>query len=270
MKEGVIKFKYELKKKALSASLDIGELVKYRNKLRCCTERFLPQSSQSTQRRDFLGLEMKDEKINKGMERGFSMDKRFLPQSSSTAADSQRRDFLGLEIRKDNSELPVYGLIGADENGVGYGNISVRYKTSRQFIISASDTGKIKRARRFHFTMVNSVDIKKNFVSCTGMRAASSESMTHDIIYNLSSGIKCVIHVHNRRLWKKLLNKVPTTSKSISYGTSEMANDIRRLWVNSDLKEKRILVMAGHEGGLVVFGESIEEAYSLIMEYFNG
>ncbi len=246
MKEGVIKFSYDWKKKPLPASLDIGELVKHRNKLRDCTER------------------------DKGMERGFPLTKKILPQSPSTAADSQRRDCLGLEIKKGNSELPVYGLIGADENGVGYGNISVRYKSSGQFIISASDTGKIKRAGKYHFTVVNSVDIKKNFVSCSGMKVASSESMTHDIIYNLSSGIKCVIHVHNLRLWKKFLNKVPTTSKTISYGTTEMANDIRRLWVKSDLKEKRILVMAGHEGGLVVFGESIEEAYNLIMEYFNG
>ncbi|MCX6158741.1 MAG: class II aldolase/adducin family protein [Ignavibacteriae bacterium] len=198
MKEGVIKFNYDWKKKALPASLDIGELVRYRNKL-------------------------------------FS-----------------------------------YGLIGADENGIGFGNISVRYMSSGKFNISASNTGKIKRAGKYHFTMVNSVDVKKNFVSCTGMMVASSESMTHDIIYNLSSGIKCVIHVHNLRLWKKFLNKVPTTSKTISYGTPEMANDIRRLWVKSDLKEKRILAMAGHEGGLVVFGESLEEAYSLIMKYFNG
>ena len=37
MKEGVIKFNYDWKKKPLPASLDIGELVKYRNKLRDCT-----------------------------------------------------------------------------------------------------------------------------------------------------------------------------------------------------------------------------------------
>jgi L-ribulose-5-phosphate 4-epimerase len=101
------------------------------------------------------------------------------------------------------------------------------------------------------------------------MKVASSESMTHNIIYNLSTEIKCVIHVHNLRLWKKLLNKVPTTAKNISYGTPEMANDIKRLWKNYDLKNKKILVMAGHKGGLVIFGESIESAYNLLMEYFN-
>jgi ribulose-5-phosphate 4-epimerase/fuculose-1-phosphate aldolase len=117
--------------------------------------------------------------------------------------------------------------------------------------------------------MVNSVDVKKYFVSCTGMKVASSESMTHYIIYNLSHEIKCVIHVHNLRLWKKLLNNVPTTAKNVSYGTPEMAINIESLWNNSDLKNKKILVMNGHKGGLVVFGTNIEDAYNLIMDYLS-
>jgi ribulose-5-phosphate 4-epimerase/fuculose-1-phosphate aldolase len=166
------------------------------------------------------------------------------------------------------NKLYSYRLIGADNSGVGYGNISTSYKASK-FIVSGSDTGKIKSARKYHFALVNSVDIKRNVVSCTGMKVASSESLTHYIIYNLSKEIKCVIHIHNLRLWKKLLNKVPTTAMNISYGTPEMANDIKRLWNNSDLKNKKIIVMAGHKGGLVVFGKGIEDAYNLLMEYFN-
>jgi len=167
------------------------------------------------------------------------------------------------------NKLYTDGLIGADKDGIGYGNISAKYKPSGKFVISASDTGKIKLARKYHFCIVNSVDVKKNFVSCTGMKVASSESMTHYIISNLSSEIKCVIHVHNLRLWKKLLNKAPTTANNISYGTPEMAYEIKRLWVDSGLKEKKILVMSGHKGGLVVFSDSIESAYNLIMDYFN-
>jgi len=161
------------------------------------------------------------------------------------------------------------GLIGADKDGIGYGNISVLYKSSWKFIISGSDTGKIKSVRKHHFSLIHSVDAKKNFVSCTGMKVASSESMTHSIIYNLSSKIKCVIHVHNLRLWKKLINKVPTTDKRVSYGTSEMVCEIERLWVNSDLKRKKIIIMAGHKGGIIVFGESVESAYNLLMDYFR-
>ena len=164
--------------------------------------------------------------------------------------------------------LASRGLIGSDKNGIGYGNISVREKSGK-FIISGSGTGKVKSARKFHFTLVNDADIGRNTVVCSGLYPASSESITHYMIYKLSDDIKCVIHVHNMKLWKKLINRVPTTSEKITYGTPEMAYDIRRLWNKSGLKEKKILVMAGHEGGLIVFGESIKEAYNILMNYYK-
>jgi L-ribulose-5-phosphate 4-epimerase len=163
--------------------------------------------------------------------------------------------------------LAARGLIGSDKNGIGYGNISILNKPG-EFVISGSGTGIIKSARKFHFTLVNSAEVRKNLVICTGLYPASSETITHDMIYKLSPAIKSVIHVHNMKLWKKLLNKVPATSENITYGTQEMAYEIRRLWNKSGLKEKKILVMAGHEGGLIVFGESIKEAYNLLMGYY--
>jgi L-ribulose-5-phosphate 4-epimerase len=165
--------------------------------------------------------------------------------------------------------LASKGLIGADNDGIGYGNISVLYKSSSKFIISGSGTGIVKSARRFHFTLVNNADVRNNKVVCTGLYPASSESITHDMVYKLSPSVKSVIHVHSMKLWKKLLNKVPATSERITYGTPEMAYEIERLWNKSCLKEKNILIMAGHEGGLVVFGKSIKEAYNLLMGYYH-
>ena len=196
--EGVIKFKFDWKKEPLPRSVDISELISYRNK------------------------------------------------------------------------LYNIGLIGADKEGIGFGNISVLIKPSGEFVISASDTGRIKSARRFHFSLVQSVSIKDNFVSCIGMKPASSESMTHDIIYKLSPEVKSVLHVHSFRLWKKLMNKVPMTSKNISYGTSEMAYDIKRLWTQHDLKEKKILVMKGHKNGLIVFEDSLKLEYKTLLFFING
>lgn len=164
--------------------------------------------------------------------------------------------------------LAVKGLIGADEEGIGYGNISILHKSAGKFIISGSGTGIVRFARKYHFTLVNNADIRKNLVDCTGLYPASSESITHGMIYKLSPKIKSVIHIHNSGLWKKLLNKVPATSKRSTYGTPQMAFDIKKLWDKSDLKEKKILVMAGHEGGIIVFGESINEAYKLLMRYY--
>lgn len=166
------------------------------------------------------------------------------------------------------NKLYKHGLIGAYKDGIGYGNISTLYKPTGAFIISASDTGSIKTARKYHFSIVHSVSAKKNFVSCSGMKPASSESMTHDIIYKLSPEIKCVIHVHNLKLWNKLLNKVPTTPKNTSYGTPEIAYEVKRLWDKQNLKVKKILVMGGHKEGLIVFGDSIKSAYDLLMDFF--
>lgn len=194
--EGVIKFKYKWKKKPLPSSLNIHELISYRNKLH------------------------------------------------------------------------RLGLIGADKEGIGYGNISVLHKPSGEFIISASDTGRIRVARKFHFSLVHTVSAKKNFVSCTGMKPASSESMTHDVIYKLSSDIKCVIHIHNLHLWKKLFNKMPASAKNIPYGTPEMVLEVKRLWHKSNLKEKKILVMGGHKEGLIIFGNNIESTFNLLAGYF--
>ena len=181
-----------------------------------------------------------------------------------------------LPEKKNISELILYrnklyndGLIGADKDGTGYGNISLRYGYTGKFIISGSDTGRIKTAGKNHFTLVNSVNVKKNLVYCTGMKVASSESMTHFIMYDLSREINCVIHVHNLRLWKALLNKVPTTSKNISYGSSAIVQEIIKLWQNSDLREKKIVVMNGHIGGLIVFGKSIKDVYNLLIDYLS-
>lgn len=166
--------------------------------------------------------------------------------------------------------LSSKGLIGADKDGIGYGNISMLYKSAGKFIISGSGTGVVKSARKFHFTLVNNTDLSRNEVSCTGLYPASSESITHSMIYKLSPNIQSVIHIHNLKLWKRLLKKVPATSENITYGTPQMAYDIKRLWNRSVLKEMKILAMAGHEGGIIVFGEKIEDAYELLMEYFNG
>lgn len=172
------------------------------------------------------------------------------------------------ELISIRNKLHRHGLIGADKDGIGYGNISTLYKPSGEFIISGSDTGRIKTARKYHFSIVHSVSAKRNFVSCSGMKASSSESMTHDIIYKLSPEIKCVIHVHNLKLWNKLLGKVPTTPKNTFYGTPKMAYEVKRLWKKKDLKEKKILVMGGHKEGLIIFGESIKSAYNLLMDFF--
>jgi hypothetical protein len=66
-------------------------------------------------------------------------------------------------------------------------------------------------------------------------------------------------------LWAALLNQAPTSSKAVDYGTPEMAYEVMRLLKVADVQSRKILVMAGHEGGIVAFGKNLEEAFVVLM-----
>ena len=50
-----------------------------------------------------------------------------------------------------------------------------------------------------------------------------------------------------------------------NYGTPEMAYEIVRLFKVSDVRSRQIFAMAGHEGGIVTFGENLEDAFDVLM-----
>ena len=81
------------------------------------------------------------------------------------------------------------------------------------------------------------------------------------MFYNYDQKINAVIHIHNSELWSKFMNKIPTTKKSVPYGTPEMAYEIGRLFKEDSLKEEKVLVMAGHEDGIISFGNDLEDAF---------
>ena len=173
------------------------------------------------------------------------------------------------ELIHFRNKLFNYKLIGETKEGIGYGNISIREKSTMKFIISASGTGKIILTNRNHFSAVDSVNLQKNKVKCTGRYPASSESMTHYMIYKLSNKVNSIIHIHNSKLWNVLMDKMPCTQRNSAYGTPEIAQEIKRLWNESNLKSANTIVMKGHKDGIIVFGTSIEEAFNLVMSYNN-
>lgn len=173
------------------------------------------------------------------------------------------------EINGWRERLYKLGLIGAYDNGIGFGNISVRVGNSDKFIITGSATGGIESLNKLHYTKVVSYDFRKNSLLYNGPIEASSESMTHAAVYESDPRINAVIHVHNLGLWTKLLDKVPTTSKVVTYGTPEMANEVVRLFRETDVKEKKILAMGGHEEGVISFGAGLEEAGRVLLSYHS-
>ncbi len=160
-------------------------------------------------------------------------------------------------------------LIGAYENGVGFGNISMRTGPGNQFIITGSSTGDIPELDPGHYVKVISFNIDENAVQCIGPLKASSESLTHAAIYMSDPDINAVVHVHSIDLWNKLIHKVPTTNPGMDYGTMGLAKDILRLFKEPDVYEKRLIVMAGDRAGILTFGHDMDEAINVLMQYLN-
>lgn len=162
------------------------------------------------------------------------------------------------------------GLIGVYPDGIGYGNISCRCADNpRYFVISGTQTGHIPQLTIDYYAQVTEVDLPHNTVTCEGPVKASSESLTHGNIYQLMPSVQGIIHIHHNGLWAALLNQVPTTSSTVPYGTPEMAMEIERLVHESNLLEDKIFAMAGHEDGVVTFGESLNEAYEILQRYYQ-
>lgn len=159
------------------------------------------------------------------------------------------------------------GLIGEYAPGIGFGNISQRYGKENQFIISGSKTGCLAEATPEHFTHITEVHPEKNEVSCTGPVIASSETMSHAMIYQCNPEAQVAIHIHQAEAWHRLLHQVPTTDASAEYGSPEMSASIKDLFQNTDLKERKIFVMEGHEDGIFVFGDSFEEALNILKQH---
>ena len=168
----------------------------------------------------------------------------------------------------DRWRRPLFeaGLIGHyDELGVGYGNLSVRAGDGGEFVISGTQTGHLQSTSGEHYARVTRYDIDANRVCSTGPIEASSESLTHAAIYELDPAINAVVHVHSRPLWRSLLDRLPTTAEGVSYGTPEMAREFRRLYRDTQFAACGVAVMAGHEEGIIAFGDSLEEATRRIL-----
>jgi ribulose-5-phosphate 4-epimerase/fuculose-1-phosphate aldolase len=156
-------------------------------------------------------------------------------------------------------------LMGVYANGVGFGNLSVRDGATRHFCITGSATGGLSKLCLTDCVRIVACDFKKNWLRYEGTAIPSSESLTHAAIYESDSSVCAVIHCHDLDLWRALLDRVPTTAKTIAYGTPEMAYEIMRLFKISDVQRREILVMAGHEGGIVAFGKNLEDAFEVLM-----
>lgn len=109
-------------------------------------------------------------------------------------------------------------------------------------------------------------DTHNNWISCRGPTKASSESLTHAVIYELHASIQAVVHVHSGTLWSELRDRLPTTNPAVPYGTPEMAQEFERLYRDTDFASREIAVMGGHDGGLISIGPDVATAAGRLLE----
>jgi L-ribulose-5-phosphate 4-epimerase len=169
------------------------------------------------------------------------------------------------ELNACRQKLLQQRLMGVDSNGVGFGNLSVRDGSTTSFYITGSATGGLPELTPTDCVRVVAFDFARNWLRYEGAAIPSSESLTHAAIYESDASTSAVIHCHDSVLWRTLLDRAPTTSKAVAYGTPEMAYEIMRLFTESDVRSGQIFVMAGHEGGIVTFGKNLEETFDVLM-----
>ena len=173
------------------------------------------------------------------------------------------------ELNQLRDKLYQLNLIGQYDNGIGFGNVSIRDVRPEHFIISGTKTGAIPHLTEKHYTKVTQFDWEKNFVTCIGSIQASSEALTHAALYVANPAIQAVIHVHHLSLWQALMNNVPTTNLNCAYGTPEMAREIMRLCQEDETRQLKIIVMSGHEEGIITFGSNLTEAGNTLLGYYQ-
>jgi len=173
------------------------------------------------------------------------------------------------ELEKFNywrNSLVERGVIGVDVTGVGFGNISIRISNRKEFIITGSQTGHLKRLSHNDLSLVTEYSITGNFVRCSGLSKASSEALTHAAIYNHSPQYGSVIHIHSHRIWKLAKETYPVTNPTAEYGTSELALSVemtkKKIDDNKSEHLAPIIILGGHPDGIIIFETNLDLAGS--------
>jgi ribulose-5-phosphate 4-epimerase/fuculose-1-phosphate aldolase len=171
--------------------------------------------------------------------------------------------------------LTRLGLLGQHPEryeGLGYGNVSARLgpmgnaSPAPRYLITGTQTGGKRIVGLGDFCVVERCEVGANRVASYGPVAPSSESLTHGALYEAGPSIRVVLHGHCPEIWRQARRlHLPGTAPHAQNGTQEMAREVRRLYRESAASELGLLVMGGHEDGVLAFGRSAAEAGSALV-----
>jgi hypothetical protein len=167
--------------------------------------------------------------------------------------------------------LARLGIVGQDParyGGAGYGNVSARLgplggapRGQRRFLVTGTQTGGRRPISLADFCVVERWDIARNRVESWGPVPPSSESLTHGALYDIAPAARVVLHGHAPEIWRhgRPLG-LPVTRPDALQGTPGIALEVQRLYRESAFSATGILVMGGHEDGVLAFGRDAQEA----------
>ena len=168
------------------------------------------------------------------------------------------------ELNAGRQELRRLGLLGVDESGLGFGNVSMRDGATDSFYITGSGTGALPALTLQDYAKVIACDFERNWLRCEGRAIASAESLTHAAVYAMGAEVRVVVHGHDGCLWRSLRERDSVTDPNVAYGTAEMAQEVKRLLRETDVRISKIFAMAGHRDGIVVFAQDFREAFAVL------
>jgi ribulose-5-phosphate 4-epimerase/fuculose-1-phosphate aldolase len=179
------------------------------------------------------------------------------------------------KLNSGRDAMLALGLIGQDDSrygGYGFGNISLRCtKGNEAFWISATQTGHLTNLSADNVSLVTQTYPDQNVVVAQGSAKPSSESMSHGVLYQLSSLINAVIHVHSPTIWKKRVELcLARTPEEVPYGTPEMADSIKQLASKLiQSQEPLLFCMDGHKDGVIMAGESLKHCSDALVSIYQ-
>lgn len=160
----------------------------------------------------------------------------------------------------------LIGEIETPQGRVGYGNISCRRPEG--FAITGSQTGHLPNLSPADYALVTDCRPEENLVVSRGPIRPSSESLTHAVLYQLDEKICWVMHAHTAPIWQAAEQLgLPQTAPDVPYGTPAMAAETMRLFTETAVRQQGIFAMAGHEDGIVSFGETAKQAAEVLDRY---
>ena len=119
-----------------------------------------------------------------------------------------------------------------------------------------------------HFSLVERYDVQRHHLRSRGSVRPSSESLTHGAIYDIAPTARAVLHAHAPEIWRHARSLgLPVTRSEARNGTPAMAMEVQRLYRESTLSGTGMVVMGGHEDGVIALGPTAADAGETLIRH---